>query len=313
MAKLPTFADIINEKFKTRSMQETTMFIPLAERGLSDAEFAKRDKLVKAMMGNKAKVRELQKQHGEHWREAANGIATQKIIDLRPSEEPEAKVTEASGQGIDTIRRGDSVTIRTPQGQTRTGKAVMRGPAGWVLNMGGPHGTPGVATPENFVSVRKSGMSEDMIPTLTPAQLTKRNSMVAKMQNTTSTKQKLTKTFGAAAPDAMNDIASSAVAGQPMTEGRCEDYPACGHTPGDPCPEVDRNGNVVPRCVECGARLNRGARSSICASCQRRMADRNPDDPYADEFYESRRKKARRMSEGGYADLLDQKKPKTRK
>lgn len=34
----------------------------------------------------------------------------------------------------------------------------MRGPAGWVLNMGGKHGTPGIATPESIVKihVRKS-------------------------------------------------------------------------------------------------------------------------------------------------------------
>jgi hypothetical protein len=38
-------------------------------------------------------------------------------------------------------------------GQTRTGRAVMRCPCGWVLNMGGPHGTPAVATEETLVKV----------------------------------------------------------------------------------------------------------------------------------------------------------------
>lgn len=54
---------------------------------------------------------------------------------------------------IDAIRRGDHVTIVDRFGQTRKGKAVMLGPAGWVLNMGGPHGTPAIATSENVVKV----------------------------------------------------------------------------------------------------------------------------------------------------------------
>jgi hypothetical protein len=55
---------------------------------------------------------------------------------------------------LDHIKNGDRVTIRTPHGQERTGRAVMRGPYGWVLNMGGPHGTPGIATDENIVKVK---------------------------------------------------------------------------------------------------------------------------------------------------------------
>lgn len=35
----------------------------------------------------------------------------------------------------------------------RSGRAVMRGPAGWVLNMGGRYGTPGICTRENFVRI----------------------------------------------------------------------------------------------------------------------------------------------------------------
>jgi hypothetical protein len=42
-------------------------------------------------------------------------------------------------------------------GQTRTGRAVMRGPCGWVLNMGGPHGTPAVATEETIEQVQPQG------------------------------------------------------------------------------------------------------------------------------------------------------------
>jgi hypothetical protein len=62
------------------------------------------------------------------------------------------------------IKPGDRVTILVPGGLNldgsvdyteRTGRAVMRGPAGWVLNMGGPHGRPEVATPKNIVRVKK--------------------------------------------------------------------------------------------------------------------------------------------------------------
>ena len=54
---------------------------------------------------------------------------------------------------IEAIRPGDRVTIVNRFGQTSTGSAVMLGPAGWVLNMGGPHGTPAIATNENVVKV----------------------------------------------------------------------------------------------------------------------------------------------------------------
>lgn len=63
----------------------------------------------------------------------------------------------------DLIRAGDKVTILVPNGigrngvewKEKTGRAVMRGPAGWVLNMGGRYGTPGVATEESIVRVVK--------------------------------------------------------------------------------------------------------------------------------------------------------------
>jgi hypothetical protein len=62
---------------------------------------------------------------------------------------------------LGSIKAGDKVTILVPAGigrdgqewKPKTGRAVMRGPHGWVLNMGGPHGTPGVASPENIVKV----------------------------------------------------------------------------------------------------------------------------------------------------------------
>lgn len=65
-------------------------------------------------------------------------------------------------KSFDSIQIGDRVTVRVPAGVGRngqewsekTGRAVMRGPHGWVLNLGGRHGTPGVATLENFVRVQ---------------------------------------------------------------------------------------------------------------------------------------------------------------
>jgi hypothetical protein len=63
------------------------------------------------------------------------------------------------------IQAGDRVTILVPNGigrhgveyKQKTGRAVMRGPAGWVLNMGGAHGTPGVATVKNFFDLKRNG------------------------------------------------------------------------------------------------------------------------------------------------------------
>jgi len=54
---------------------------------------------------------------------------------------------------IQCIRPGNRVTIRDRFGQERAGYAVMRGPAGWVLNMGGRHGTPAIANEENIVKI----------------------------------------------------------------------------------------------------------------------------------------------------------------
>ena len=55
---------------------------------------------------------------------------------------------------VDTISVGSRVTIVDRFGKERTGRAVMRGPYGWVLNMGGKHGTPAIASADNVVSVR---------------------------------------------------------------------------------------------------------------------------------------------------------------
>ena len=53
------------------------------------------------------------------------------------------------------IQIGDSVTMSTPQGNLLNGKAVMKGPNGWVINVGGRHGTPRIVHENNFIKMRK--------------------------------------------------------------------------------------------------------------------------------------------------------------
>ena len=60
-----------------------------------------------------------------------------------------------------------------------------------------------------------------------------------------------------------------------LCESQCEDYPCCGHAPGD-CP--DSQGRF--RCAGgCGRMIPKGSSSSICPSCQRRMSDLDREDP----------------------------------
>lgn len=61
----------------------------------------------------------------------------------------------ASGTAFGRITHGSAVTIRTPQGQAVTGRATLYNATQncWVLNMGGKHGRPGIATPDNLVAV----------------------------------------------------------------------------------------------------------------------------------------------------------------
>jgi hypothetical protein len=61
-------------------------------------------------------------------------------------------VTELHAQ----VSAGDKITIVNRFGQTSTGRVVMRNAYGFVLNMGGKHGTPGIATPENIVKITKA-------------------------------------------------------------------------------------------------------------------------------------------------------------
>jgi hypothetical protein len=52
------------------------------------------------------------------------------------------------------IQHGDRVTIVDRFQQEHTGRAVMRSQhGGWVLNLGGPHGTPGIADGTNVVRI----------------------------------------------------------------------------------------------------------------------------------------------------------------
>jgi len=51
------------------------------------------------------------------------------------------------------ISAGRQVTIVTPRNQTLKGRAVMHGPAGWVLNTGGRYGNVAIASEANVVAV----------------------------------------------------------------------------------------------------------------------------------------------------------------
>jgi hypothetical protein len=75
-----------------------------------------------------------------------------------------------------TIRAGDRVTIVNRFGQQSSGRAVMPSPGGgWVLNMGGRHGTPGIATDANIVRVKHSGKGPKYYPGLGPSRNPRRS------------------------------------------------------------------------------------------------------------------------------------------
>ena len=65
-------------------------------------------------------------------------------------------VRSADSGLLASILPGDRVTIVTPQGNRIRGRAVMRGPAGWVINRGGKYGTPYVADERNIVCVGRA-------------------------------------------------------------------------------------------------------------------------------------------------------------
>lgn len=56
---------------------------------------------------------------------------------------------------LQSVKVGDRVTIVNRFGQQHHGRAVMPSAhGGWVLNMGGKHGTPGIVDETNIVDVR---------------------------------------------------------------------------------------------------------------------------------------------------------------
>ena len=72
--------------------------------------------------------------------------------------------TKSPEELIRMIKAGDTVTISFPKRpgdkvpQTGRGKAVMPSKhGGWVLNMGGAYGKPGIADEDNIVSFRRNG------------------------------------------------------------------------------------------------------------------------------------------------------------
>jgi hypothetical protein len=56
---------------------------------------------------------------------------------------------------FEDIHIGDTVYFSTPHTQEIKGRAVMKGPAGWVVNAGGKHGMPKVVSERNFIRLRK--------------------------------------------------------------------------------------------------------------------------------------------------------------
>ena len=53
------------------------------------------------------------------------------------------------------IQVGDSIIFSTPHTTEMKGRAVMKGPGGWVVNAGGRHGIPKIVSEANFVRGRK--------------------------------------------------------------------------------------------------------------------------------------------------------------
>ncbi len=57
------------------------------------------------------------------------------------------------------IRKGDRVYYQNKQGQTHSGKAVMYGPAGWVISCS--HGAQVVGEHENYVGHKQARGQRD--------------------------------------------------------------------------------------------------------------------------------------------------------
>jgi len=72
---------------------------------------------------------------------------------------------EAADKLIAQIRPGDTVWFvnRFGFGKSGCGRAVMSNPVGWVLNMGGRHGTPQVVTADNITAVPNRWRNKKLI------------------------------------------------------------------------------------------------------------------------------------------------------
>ena len=62
---------------------------------------------------------------------------------------------------------------------------------------------------------------------------------------------------------------------------KCEDYPCCGHTPADPCPQITEDGDRIYKCARpaCGNVLLKHSTSSICDECQIEAINIDHNDP----------------------------------
>lgn len=76
---------------------------------------------------------------------------TEQILENARRKWLEATMGSGRPEWMYAIRPGQRLAIGTPHGHKRSGRVVMAGPAGWVLNLGGKHGTPGIANETNIV------------------------------------------------------------------------------------------------------------------------------------------------------------------
>ena len=53
------------------------------------------------------------------------------------------------------IQMGDTVYFKTPHSHQLKGKAALKGPHGWVVNMGGRYGYPMIVSDKNYIKHRK--------------------------------------------------------------------------------------------------------------------------------------------------------------
>ena len=122
----------------------------------------------------------------KNWKEEETEETHDKKADMSRPNMKHDITPELAQQILDSVRPGDMVTIMVPAGMGRegqewkeaSGKIVMRSShGGWVLNMGGKHGTPGVADVNNIVgifrrakrtSLEKIAQQLVAVPELTP-------------------------------------------------------------------------------------------------------------------------------------------------